>query len=210
MLRTTNKTYNEWQDMNTKRGWIGSLLVACGVTILALSFLSLYRLESKIYASDHLLINSNSYQVLPFFHAQTEDLKQVEVVVTQGPFGCYSTWGNTSWLTHPFEIALLNLGAGQTSSTTTDSTGLSAGPVTHVFDFPNGWTSLDGVRISNPENNPVAVTVTAIFHRQVIDDLWQGILYLGLSLSGIGAAIVGFAVYKVRRDLVPESKPQGI
>lgn len=197
--------------MNTSVGWIGSLLFACGVTILMLSFLGLYGLGSDVYASDHLLINSNSYGVLEFPHAQVGGLKQVEVIVTQGPYGCYSMWGNTTGqVMHAFEVALLNLGAGQVSSFTTESQGLSGGPVTHVFDFPNGWTNLDGVRISNPESNPVAVTVTAIFHSQVINGLWQAIMGLGLFLSGTGILIIGVAVYKRRHKLNLESKQQGI
>jgi hypothetical protein len=197
--------------MNTRLGWIGSLFFACGVTVFMLSFLGLYSLESDVHASDHLLIDSNSYGVLDFFHVQIADLKQVEVIVTQGPIGCYSMWGNTTGqVMHPFEVALLNLGAGQVSSFTTDSQGLSGGPVTHVFDFPNGWTNLDGVRIYNPESNPVAVAVTAIFRGQVINGLWQAIMYLGLFLSGTGIVIIGVAVYKRRHKLNSESKQQGI
>lgn len=179
--------------------------------MLMLSFLGLYSLESDVYASDHLLINSNSYGVLEFLHAQIGGLKRVGVIVTQGPYGCYSMWGNTTGqVVHPFEMALLNLGAGQVSSFTAESQGLSGGPVTHVFDFPNGWTSLDGVRISNPENSPVAVSVTAIFQDQVINGVWQAIMGLGLFLSGTGILIVGVAVYKNRHKVNSESKQQGI
>jgi len=188
--------------MNTRLSWIGSLLLAFGVTAFMMSFFGLYRLDSEMSdRSEYLLIDSNSTGVISLFNVQTADLKQVEVIVTQGPSGYYSVLGNTTQLLHPFEIVLLNLGAGQVSSFTAGSAGLSAGPVRHVFDFPNGWTSLDGVRISNPENSPVAVAVTVIFHRQVMDSLWQGILYFGLSLAGIGAVIVGFAVHKSRRRL---------
>lgn len=199
------------RSMNSRLGWIGSLLFACGVTMLMLSLLGLYGLESDVYASDHLVIDSNSYGVLEFLHVQVGGLKQVEVIVTQGPYGCYSMWGNTTGqVMHPFEMALLNLEAGQVSSFTTESQGLSGGPVTHVFDFPNVWTNLDGVRISNPANNPVAVTVTAIFHGQVINGLWQATMYLGLFLSGTGILIIGVADYKKHHKLNSESKQQGI
>lgn len=184
--------------MNTKLSWIVSLLLVFGVTAFVMSFLNLYRLDSELSdKSEYLLINSNSSGVVPFFHVDTGDLKQVEVIVIQGPAGYTSVLGNTTQLLDPFEITLLSLGVAQISFTTDG--GLSAGPVRHVFDFPNEWTSLDGVRISNPENNPVAVAVTVIFHRQVMDTLWQGIMYLGLSLAGIGAITTGFALYKRRR-----------
>jgi hypothetical protein len=186
--------------MNTRLSWVGSLLLVFGVAMFAMSLLGLYRLDSELSdKSEYLLIDSNSNGVVPFFHVQTGDMKQVEVIVIQGPAGYSSVLGNTTQVLHPFEITLLSLGIAQSSFTT--DIGLAAGPVRHIFDFPEGWTSLDGVRISNPENNPVTVTVTIIFHRQVMDTSLQAIMYLGLSLAGIGAIAIGFAVHKSRRRL---------
>jgi len=125
------------------------------------------------------------------FYASVGFVKKVEVVVNNGPWGMPSMWGDCYWIRHPFGISLLNeQGSSLTVLTQTSP------PVTHVFDVPNTWNSLAGVRIDNPETFPVAVEVTVIFHSQIPNLYWQTIFYIGLISTAIGIILTGVAVRK--------------
>jgi hypothetical protein len=107
-----------------------------------------------------------------------------------------SMWGDCYWIQHPFEIALVNGSQFSLLITTVQSP-----PVEYIFDIPNTWNSLGGVRISNPEDNPAAVNVAIIFHSQVANFLWQTTMYLGLTSIIIGAIITAVIVYRRKHSM---------
>ena len=69
----------------------------------------------------------------------------------------------------------------------------------YTFEVPSSWNIIGGVRVSNPENEPVSVDVEAIFHRQIIDSTWQNGLIAGLLISIFGATLLVFSLKKERQ-----------
>jgi hypothetical protein len=181
--------------MDVKLAWIGSILLAFGLTSTVLSYPNLYDLKSELMYFDTMPIAAKSSNEHSFL-TSVGYVKKVEVVVYDGPWGMNSMWGNCCWIRHPFEIALINGSQFSLLITTEQSP-----PVEYIFDIPNTWNSLGGVRISNPEDNPAAVNVAIIFHSQVPNFLWQTTMYLGLTSIIIGAIITAVAVYRRKQTI---------
>lgn len=189
--------------MNRKLGLVGLLLLACGAVIISMSYLNLYHNETEVFSSGALVpINSYSTNDNVFFLGIGEDLKQVEVIVANGPWGYNSLWGNCWWITHSFQISLL----GPDKQIGATINGSPDGGVTYVFDVPSGWTSLNGVGISNPESTPVVVSVTVVLHRQVTNTVMHQTFYLGILLCAVGGIIGAVSIYARRSKLASDSR----
>jgi len=178
-----------------KSAWIGSMLLVFGLTSTVLAYPNLYGLKSELFDFGIVLIAAKSSSERSFF-TSVGYTKKVEVVVYNGPWGMNSMWGDCYWIQHPFEIALVNGSQFSLLITTVQSP-----PVEYIFDIPNTWNSLGGVRISNPEDNPAAVNVAIIFHSQVPNFLWQTTMYLGLTSIIIGAIITAVIVYRRKHSM---------
>ena len=113
------------------------------------------------------------------------NMKKVEVIVDNGPWGMPSMWGDCVWIKHSFQMSLLG-GQGEYVEITTDTPPRAD----YTFNVPSSWSTLGGVRISNPENQPVAVTVEVIFHRQTLNSFWETAMIIGLIVALIGLVLI--------------------
>jgi hypothetical protein len=111
--------------------------------------------------------------------------KKAEVIVDNGPWGMPSMWGDCVWIKHSFQISLID-GQGEYMEKTTDT----PPRVDYTLNVPGDWNALGGVRISNPENQPVAVTVEVILHTQTVNSFWETAMIIGLIVAVIGIVLI--------------------
>jgi hypothetical protein len=156
-----------------------------------LSYLNAISWTAQSIDSGTVTIAPNSSNEHSFYTSFGPDLKKVEVIVDNGPWGTPSMWGDCVWIKHSFQISLLG-GQGEYVEITTDTP-----PIVDytfnvsflAFNVPSSW-SPTGVRISNPENQPVAVTVKVIFHRQTVNSFWETAMIIGLIVAVIGIILI--------------------
>ena len=150
-----------------------------------LSYLNAISWTVQSFDSGTVPIAPNSSNEHSFYTSFGPDLKKVEVIVDNGPWGMPSMWGDCVWIKHSFQMSLLG-GQGEYVEITTDT----PPRVDYTFNVPSSWSTLGGVRISNPENQPVAVTVEVIFHRQTLNSFWETAMIIGLIVALIGLVLI--------------------
>jgi len=165
-----------------------------------LSYPNLYSWNVQSFDSGTLPIAANSSNEHGFYYGGGVGsiVKKVEVVVDNGPWGMHSMWGDCVWIKHPFQMSLLR-GQGDSIETTTET----SPRVDYTFDVPSSWSTLGGVRISNPENQPVAVTVEVIFHSQILNSSWETAMIMGLIVTVIGIVLIPISIKKGRTSVPP-------
>jgi hypothetical protein len=187
--------------------------------MILLALPSLYTAESVVYASGEVRMGEYSTQsgllnlddgTNTFYRFQgLTDVKQVEVIVSQVDVQYYMNGTrNPQWqISSPFSIMLTSEKDAHTGLYSIEYTipnqGLLAGPVSHVFDFPEQWTSMTSVLISNPDDILTGATITVILHRQVLNTTGQTIL-----IAGISAALTGTAIAIIAKKTQNSPKPK--
>jgi len=176
--------------MGKRLGVIGLALLVCGVTVFMLAFLNLCSSRSELLGSKTFAIKSDSSREYGITAIGLSALrsKEVEIIVANGPHDYDSEFGPCGWIMNPF---LVRIQGGSPALVHIGQYTTRAPEVTQVIGVPRNWQVLYGVWISNPENYPVVVVVTVVFHYQVINALEQTIIYIGLFYSLIGATIIG-------------------
>jgi hypothetical protein len=165
--------------------YIALILLVFGIAFAMLSSLNIPSWTVQSFDSGTVPIAPNSSNEHSFYTSFGPDLKKVEVIVDNGPWGMPSMWGDCVWIKHSFQMSLLG-GQGEYVEITTDT----PPRVDYTFNVPSSWNTLGGVRISNPENQPVAVTVEVIFHRQTINSFWVTATIIGLIVAVIGIILL--------------------
>ena len=183
--------------MNLKSRYIGLAMLVFGITLVVLSYPNLYSWNVQFFDSTTLLIGANSSNEHSMLIG-VSNVKRVQVIVDNGPWGLPSAWGDCYWINHPFEISLLN-GEGDSVGITT----AKAPSVDYTFDVPSSWSHLGGIRISNPENQPVAVNIIEIFHNQTLNSSWEMAIVAGLIVILIGIILMVISTKKGRNPPSP-------
>jgi len=166
-----------------------------------LSYPNLYLWNVQSFDSGTLAIAANSSNEGSFYAGIGPDLKKVEAIVEAGPWHYNSMFGECVWITKPFQMSLLG-GLGNTGSSVGYTTGVSP-PVDYTFDVPSSWNVLGGIRISNPENQPVSVNFEIIFHNQTVNFFWETALIIGLTIAVIGIILMLVSIKKGRISVPP-------
>jgi hypothetical protein len=178
-----------------------------GIVVAVVSYSNLFSWNVQSFDTGTVPIAANSSNELGFYTGFGSDLKKVEVIVDNGPWHLNSAWGECVWITRSFDMSLL--GGQGSSGNSVGITTASSPRVDYTFDVPSSWNVLDGVRISNPENQPVSVNVEVIFQRQVLNSSWQTAMIIGLivAVAGIVFVALGF-LYSPRKTPPPPGNPQ--
>lgn len=174
--------------MKLRLQYIASILLVFGIVLAVVSYSSLYSWNVQSFDSGTVPIAANSSNEHGFYTSFGPDLKKVQVSV--------DNVAGKGWINHPFEMSLLN-GEG-------DAIMITTGPpptAGYIFDAPNSWNSLGGVRISNPEDYSVTVNVEVIFHRQILNSSWQTAMIVGLFIAVAGIALIILSIRKGRTSL---------
>lgn len=167
-----------------KLRYFALVFLVLGTALMVLSYLNLYSLNAQFFDSGIVPIASNSSNEHGFLVGIGSDVKKVEVRIGNGPWGLNSMWGDCVWIKGPFQVSLLS---GQI-----DSVGITTSKspeIDYTFDVPSSWSSLGGIRISNPESQPVSVICDVVFLRQVLNPSWQIAMTMGLIVA-VGGAIL--------------------
>jgi len=165
--------------------YVALILLVLGTAFMILSFLKIPSWALQSFNFGTVPIAPNSSNEHGFYTSFGPDLKKVEVIVDNGPWLMPSEWGDCKWITHPFNMSLSS-GQGAYVEITTDT----PPRVDYTFNVPSDWSTLGGVQISNPENQPVAVTVQVIFHKQTINLFWVIATIIGLTVAVIGIILL--------------------
>jgi hypothetical protein len=166
--------------------YIALVLLVLGIALAILSCLNFLSWTVQSFDFGTVSIAPNSSYEHSFYTSIGPDLKKVEVIVDNGPWGMPSAWGDCAWIEHSFQMSLFGGNGGEYVEITTDT----PPRVDYTFNVPSSWATLGGVRISNPENQPVAVTIKVIFHRQTINFFWATALIIGLVVAWIGIILL--------------------
>jgi hypothetical protein len=178
---------------------VALILLVFGIVLTMLSYLN-YMSWTVQFNAGTVIIAPNSSNESSFFASIRPDLKKVEFIVANGPWGMRSMWGDCVWIKHPFQITLIG-GQGAYVEITTDT----PPRVDYTFDVPIGWNTLDRVRISNPENQPVAVIVEVMLHRQTLNPFWETAMIIGLIVAVIGIILLAMSIRKGRTSVPPSN-----
>jgi len=162
------------------------ILLVFGTAFAMLSSLNIPSWAVQPFDSGTIPIAPNSSNEHSFYTSFGPDLKKVEVIVDNGPWGMPSVWGDCVWITHSFQMSIFGGNGDEYAEITTDT----PPRVDYTFNVPSSWATLGGVRISNPENQPVAVTVEVIFHKQTINLFWITATIIGLIVAVIGIILL--------------------
>ena len=164
-----------------KRLYIASGLLVFGVLLSILSYSYLYSLKGEIFDSSNvpLQIAALTSNERSFFTSIGSDLKKVSVYV--------DNVAGEGWINHPFEMSLLN---GKGDSLTMIQTTPTPGGGYYMYDIPSSWSTLGGVRISNPEGYAVTVNVEFFFWRQIINLPWLIAMVTGIILALAGILLI--------------------
>lgn len=181
--------------------YVALILLVFGIALTALSYPNLYSWNVEVFDSGTVPIAANSYNEHGFYTTFGPDLKKVEVIVDNGPWHYNSMWGECVWITRSFQISLL--GGQGNSGNSVGHTTLSSPRVDYTFDVPSSWNVLGGVRISNPESEPVSVDVEVIFHRQILNSSGLTAMIVGLLIAVAGIVLVVISLKKGRTSPHP-------
>lgn len=190
--------------MKLRLQYVALTLLVLGIVLAAVSYSSLYSWNVQSFDSGTVPIAPNSSNELQFYTGFGSDLKRVEVIVDNGPWLLNSVWGECVWITGPFQMSLV--GGQDSSGNSVGITTASSPRVDYTFDVPSSWNVLSGVRISNPQNQPVSVNVVVIFQRQILNSNWQRAMIIGLIVAAAGIVLMIMSIRKSRTSLSRPTK----
>ena len=179
--------------MNLRLQYIALILLVFGIALTVLSYSNLYSWNVQSFDSGTVTIAANSSNEHGFYTSFGPDLKKVQVSV--------DNVAGKGWINHPFEMSLLN-GEGDAIMITTEPPPTAG----YIFNVPNLWNSLGGVRVSNPEDYPVTVEVKVVFHSQTLNSSWQTAMIMGLIVAVIGIILMLMSIKKGRTSSSPTLK----
>lgn len=171
-----------------EKKYIALALLIIGIFLIILSYRNLYSLNGAVFDSttlNPLPITAHSSNVTNFFFSIKPDLKKVGVYV--------DNVAGEGWINHTFKMSLRN-GYGAEVMITAEAPP-SGGY--YLFDVPNSWNTLGGVRIYNPEDYAVAVNVEFIFYTQIIVNSWFFAMIWGVLVNIGGIVLIGIRYKKV-------------
>jgi hypothetical protein len=181
-------------NRNSKRVWIGVILIMLGLSLVVPSYFNVYSQETKKIAQRVLLMEGNSSADLNIsfpVHASRALIWVVGSPELQTVLN--STLNYSSSVGNPITITLSdgtrNMSASVYWVAVFGDYWLPQPVYASWFSIPSDWSSVSRVSISNSENHSVCWIETCIFYDQILHFDWLAVMLLGVISLLIGAVI---------------------
>lgn len=192
-------------NRNSRRIWIGIILIAMGLSLALTSYPSIQSEEIQKIAQRVLLMEGNSSSYLNIslpVHASRAFVWIVGSPELQGVLNStydYSSSVGLKTITITLTDGVRNMSVSVYAVAILGDYWLPQPVYGSWFSIPSGWGAVSRVFVSNSESHPVCWIASCIFYEQFIHFEWLAAMVLGVISLLIGLVI---SVTALRRKVV--------